>query len=105
MRFVWGIASVTHWVKNTNPTQTCNKPATKIDMIALVREVREFPGAYQAESDRRQNVSENGIGHALRHMNIGDKKSIAAAQSGRRQTEHIFQMRIKARQAQSCVIV
>ncbi|MCO6426512.1 hypothetical protein [Nitrosomonas communis] len=31
-RFCVEIASVTHWVKNPNPKQTRNKPATKIDM-------------------------------------------------------------------------
>ncbi|MBX3629430.1 MAG: hypothetical protein KF908_05835 [Nitrosomonas sp.] len=42
-----GIASVTRWVKNLIPMQTRNKPATKIDMIALVRDVQEYPDPIQ----------------------------------------------------------
>jgi hypothetical protein len=41
--------SVTRWVKNPIPKQIRNKPATKIDMIALARDVQEYPDAYQAE--------------------------------------------------------
>ena len=88
-RFCVGIASVTRWIKNPNPKQTRNKPATKIDMIALARDVQEFPDAYQAERARRLGVSEKGIGHALRRMNISYKKNTAASQSGRRQTAHL----------------
>jgi hypothetical protein len=62
-------------VKNPNPKQTRNKPATKIDMIALARDVQEFPDGYQAERARRLGVSEKGIGHALRRMNISYKKT------------------------------
>jgi len=35
-------------------------------MIALVRDVREFPDAYQPERARRLGVGEKGIGHALK---------------------------------------
>ncbi len=35
--------------KNPVPQETRNKPATKIDMAALARDVREFGDAYQAE--------------------------------------------------------
>ncbi|MBX3630052.1 MAG: IS630 transposase-related protein [Nitrosomonas sp.] len=75
-RFCVGIASVTRWVRNPNPKQTRNKPATKIDMIALARDVQEYPDAYQAERARRLGVSEKGIGHALRRMNISYKKTL-----------------------------
>ncbi|MCO6428237.1 transposase, partial [Nitrosomonas communis] len=77
--FCVGIASVTRWVKNPNPKQTRNKPATKIDMMALARDVQAF----------RPGVSEKGIGHALRRMNISYKKNTAASQSGRRQTAYL----------------
>ena len=88
-RFCVGIASVTRWVRNPIPRQTRNKPATKIDMIALARDVREYPDAYQAERARRLGVSEKGIGHALRRMNISYKKNAAAPKSGRRRMAYL----------------
>jgi|CXWL01.1.fsa_nt_gi transposase len=98
-RFCVGIANVTRWVKNPNPKQPRNKPATKIDMIALARDVREFPDAYQAERSSTR-CSEKGIGHALRRINISYKKNIAASQSGR-EKRHAFQETIKAYKAQT----
>nr|WP_258039452.1 transposase [Nitrosomonas ureae] len=74
-RFCVGVASVMRGVKNPNPKQIRNKPAVKIDMIALARDVREFPGVYQAKRGRRLGVSEKGISHALRRMNISYKKT------------------------------
>ncbi|MBX3640132.1 MAG: hypothetical protein KF888_06405 [Nitrosomonas sp.] len=47
VRFCVGIASVTRWVKNPNPKRTRNKPATKIDMIALARDAQEYPDPTQ----------------------------------------------------------
>lgn len=58
-------------------------------MIALARDVKEYPDAYQAERARRLGVIEKGIGHALRRMNISYKKNAAAPQSERRQTAHL----------------
>jgi len=103
-RFCVGIASVTRWLKNPNPKLTRNKPATKIDMIALARDVREFPDAYQAERARRLGVSEKGIGHALRRMGISYKKTLQhpRANEGER---HTFQETIKAYKAQNRTIV
>lgn len=88
-RFGVGIASVTRWIKNPIPKETRNKPATKIDMAALARDVREYPDAYQAERARRLGVSEKGIGHALRRMHISYKKNTAAPQGERRRTAHL----------------
>ena len=76
VRFCVGIASVTRWIKNPVPKESRNKPATKIDMAALARDVREYPDAYQGERARRLGVSEKGIGHALRRMNISYKKTL-----------------------------
>ncbi|HNM20718.1 MAG TPA: IS630 transposase-related protein [Nitrospira sp.] len=83
-RFCVGIASVTRWIKTPEPKATRHKPATKIDRIALARDVREFPDAYQRERASRLGVSEKGIGHALRRMGITYKKNASAPQSQRR---------------------
>jgi transposase len=103
-RFCVGIASMTRRVKNPNPRQTRNKPATKIDMIALARDMQEFPDAYQAERPRRLGVSEKGIGHALRRMNISYKKILQHPKADE-DKRHTFQETIKAYEAQNRVIV
>jgi len=45
-RFCVGVASVVRWLKQPEPKRTRNKPATKIDMDALARDVVEHPDAY-----------------------------------------------------------
>jgi len=42
-RFDVGIASVVRWSKRLEPQKTRNKPATKIDMQALAKDVAEHP--------------------------------------------------------------
>lgn len=85
-RFGVGVATVVRWLQRLEPQRTRNKPATKIDRIALARDVREHPDAYQSERAKRLGVSEKGIGHALRRMNITYKKNTSASQGGRRRT-------------------
>lgn len=88
-RFCVGIASVVRWLDRIEPQTTRNKPATKIDRIALARDVREYPDAYQSERAQRLGVSEKGIGHALRRMNITYKKNAATPQGERRRTARL----------------
>lgn len=83
-RFCVGVASVVRWLQRLEPQRTRHKPATKIDRIALARDVREHPDAYQSERAQRLGVSEKGVGHALRRMNITYKKNAAASQGERR---------------------
>lgn len=104
-RFCVGVASVTRWVKNPDPKLTRNKPATKIDMTALARDVQDYPDAYQYERARRLGVSEKGIGHALRRMGITYKKNASTSQSTRRRTAHFPKPDkvLRAPQASNCV--
>ena len=88
-RFDVGIASVVRWVKNPTPKTSRNKPATKIDMVALARDVLEHPDSYQYERARRLGVSEKGVGHALRRMGITYKKKSTTSQSERRRTAYL----------------
>ncbi|BAP56540.1 transposase [Thioploca ingrica] len=50
------------WSKPIEPQRRRNKPATKIDMEALTREVENDPEAYQSERAERLGVSRSGIG-------------------------------------------
>ena len=74
-RFCVGIASVVRWIKKLEPERTRNKPATKIDMDALVRDIQDYPDAYQYERAKRQGVSY--------------KKNTGASKSGRRRTAYL----------------
>jgi transposase len=88
-RFDVGVATVVRWLKRLEPQRTRYKPATKIDRIALARDVRQWPSASQAERAKRLGVSAKGIDHALRRMNITYKKNTAASQSGRWRSAHL----------------
>jgi len=74
-RFNIGEATVCRWMNRIEPQQTRNKPATKIDPIALLRDIRQYPDAYQYERAQRLGCSTNGIWHALKRMNITLKKT------------------------------
>ncbi len=52
-RFCVGVASVVCWLKDPEPKRTRNKPATKINMTALVQDVMDYPDAYQCEHAQR----------------------------------------------------
>ena len=71
-----GIASVVRWSKKITPTTKRNKPATKIDMEALRRDVEEHPDAYQYERAKRFGVSQKGICSALKRLGITYKKNL-----------------------------
>lgn len=43
VRFSIGIASLIRWSKNIYPVTKRNKPATKIDMLALEKDILERP--------------------------------------------------------------
>ena len=88
-RFSVGIATITRWLKRVEPQMTRVKPATKINRIALARDVREHPDAYLDERARRLGASVQGIAHALKRMSITYKKSPDASQGERRRTAHL----------------
>ena len=88
-RFCVGIATVTRWLKNPEPKTTRNKPATKIDMAALARDVLEHPDAYQYERARRFGVSIQGINYALRRLGVSYKKKPTASPGERRRTAYL----------------
>ena len=88
-RFCVGIASVTRWIKNPNPKLTRNKPATKIDMEALVQDIKEYSDAYQYERARRLGVSVQCINYALRRLGVSHKKKSKTSQDMRRRTTYL----------------
>ena len=85
-RFDVGIASVVRWVKDIESKKTRNKPATKIDMEALKKDVEAYPDAYQYERAKRLNVSRAGVGHALKRLGVSYKKNPQSSPSEFRKT-------------------
>jgi len=66
--------TVFRWTKQLEPCTTRNKPATKINMDALARDVELYPDAYQSERAERLGVSESCVQAALQRLNISHKK-------------------------------
>jgi transposase len=85
-RFDISIASIVRWAKNIESKETRNKPATKIDMEALKKDIEAYPDAYQYERAKRLNVSPMGIAHALKRLGITYKKNPKSPTGGFRKT-------------------
>jgi transposase len=88
-RFDVGIASVVRWCQKLEPQTTRDKPATKIDMAALVLDVKNYPDGYHHERSERLGVSIRCVGFALHRLGVTYKKSLAASEGGRRQTAQL----------------
>ncbi|MCL1127979.1 IS630 transposase-related protein [Shewanella surugensis] len=57
------------------PCSKRNKPATKVDMTALKRDVDDHPDDYQWERATRLNVGQPTIHYALKRLKISYKKN------------------------------
>ena len=88
-RFCVGVASVMRWLNRIEPKTKRNKPATKIDMERLKRDVEQYPDAYQVERAGRLGVSKAGIGHALKRMGISYKKNSTSPKGERRREANL----------------
>ena len=64
------------WQERIEPCLTRNKPAVKIDMSALAKDLEERPDDYQYERAERFNVSARGIGLAIKRLGITVKKKL-----------------------------
>ena len=94
-RFAIGIASLVRWSKNPKPKSKRNKPATKIDMDALKKDIEEYPDAYQYERAQRFGVTTTGIWHALKRLKVTYKKNPQPSQVGSRKAVYILPKKIK----------
>jgi transposase len=71
-----GVASLFRWTKKPEANKTRNKPATKIDMEALARDVEDKPDDFQYERAMRLGVSESCVGRALKRLKVSRKKRV-----------------------------
>ena len=74
-RFNVGMTTLFAWQQRLEPKTTRNKPATKIDMTTLQKDVQENPDRFQYERAEDHNVSAWAIGLALKRLNISHKKN------------------------------
>jgi transposase len=86
VRFGVGVASITRWDKCLEPKRTRTKPATKIDMETLEKDVKTYPDAYQYERAVRLGVCPRAIGYALKRLGVSYKKNTVTSKSGRKRT-------------------
>lgn len=89
-RFGIGINSVVRWSKKLEPQRTRNKPATKINMEALKRDIGSYPDAYQYERAQRLNVSTNCVHFALKRLDITYKKKPLSSKSQSRKALYLL---------------
>lgn len=80
-RFAVGTASISRWKTNPDPTLTRNRPAQKIDMEALKKDVENNPDSYIYERAERFCVSASGMRYALERLGISRKKNTKTSQS------------------------
>lgn len=78
-RFGVGIASVARWENNPEPAMTRNKPATKIDMEALAKDLEENPDSFLHERAAKFSVSKSGMGSAVKRLGLTRKKKSSAS--------------------------
>ena len=73
----FGIAKVCigRWARQIKPKEKRNKPATKINMEALAKDVEENPDASQYKRALRFGVTPRGIGKALKRLGVTYKKN------------------------------
>lgn len=82
-RFAVSMWTLFAWQRRLEPKTKRNKPATKIDMERLTRDIRERPDAYHYERARLFGVTAWAIGMALRRLAVTHKKNSVSPQTGR----------------------
>ena len=82
-RFRVGMRTLFKWSKRIEPKLKRNKPATKVDMEALRRDVDLYPDKYQWERAKAFGVSTPTIFYALKRLGVSYKKNTVSPEGGR----------------------
>lgn len=83
-RFDVPMRTLFRWQRCLEPCKTRNKPATKIDMEALAKDIKEHPDRYHWERAQLFGVTAAAICIALKRLKISYKKNAVAPQSQRK---------------------
>ena len=89
-RFNLSKTTVFKWRKNLEPKKRRNKPATKIDMEALKKDIELFPDSYCYERAARLGASRTGIRNAQYRLGVTYKKNSKSSKSGSRKKIYIL---------------
>lgn len=95
-RFCVGIATVMRWSKSIEPKKTRNKPSTKINWEALLKDVEAYPDSYQYERAERFGVSRQGIAYALKRLKVSRKKKTFQHPKADKKKQETFKAKIEA---------
>ena len=80
-RFGINIRTLFRWKQKPIDTKRRNKPATKINMEALKKDIDNRPDDYNYERAARFKVSTHAIWAAMRRLKISHKKNSKTAKS------------------------
>ena len=88
-RFDVPIRTLFRWQRKMAPCMTRDKPATRLDMAQLAKDVEMAPDAYQWERALRFGVHQSTIYYALKRLEISYKKNTTTSKSQRRGAQEI----------------
>lgn len=83
-RFQVSMRTLFRWKKCPHPSQKQPRPARKIDMDALKKDVECYPDAYLKERAQRFQVSPTGLYAALKRLGVSRKKKSSTSEGRRR---------------------
>ena len=75
------IRSLFRWEQQLEPCATRNKPATKVDMDLLLKDIDKNPDDFQWERAERLSVGQPCIHYALKRLKVTYKKNSATSKS------------------------
>jgi transposase len=87
-RFCIGTDTLVRWMKKIEPCSTRNKPATKINMEDLKKDLILYPDAYAYERAERLKVSTSCIFFAIKRLGVSYKKNSSSSKSKQRKTNN-----------------
>ena len=79
-RFHVPMNTLFRWQRRLEPKTTRNKPAVKIDMEALGKDVKQNPDKFQYERAAQCGVTQGAIWFALKRLHISYKKNSVSSQ-------------------------
>jgi len=88
-RFGVGIATLFRWQKKIEPCKTRNKPATRVDMEKLKKDIEENPDAYLYERAEMLEVSICAVFFAIKRLGISCKKNSKSSKSRRNRADKV----------------
>ena len=81
--------SIVKWNKTIVPKVGRKKPATKIDMEALAKDIKENPDSYHYERAVRLGVGIITVGYALKRLQVTYKKNVESSKGKNRRAYYL----------------